>query len=244
MTRRALPLLLLVLMAAPGCYHYGFQGQPRQLIRSPKPWEDLARIREGEDARARREAMIRLAQTAAGLKGEVWHAYSGRKQIARSVSMAHETDPMVRATAAALLRQVGTEMEAPLLARSLEGNAEAELGPEPSDFARREMVKTLGVLGTRDEIPLLRRILLGRREAVGTRVEAGYALARIGGPDAVSALVEGLSDFDESVIFACWDGLNMLTGEDLPPAETVWARWWEEHRGEFAAEDLITDREI
>lgn len=244
MTRRALPLLLLLLATAPGCYHYGFRDQSRQLISRPKPWEDLARIRDGEDARARREAMIRLVRTAAGLEGELWHLYNGRLQIARSVSMAHETDPMARATAAALLRQVGTEMEAPALARSLEGDAEAGLGPEPSDFARSEMVKTLGVLGTPEEIPPLQRILLGRREAVGTRIEAAYALARIGGPDAVSALVEGLSDFDESVIFACWDGLNRLTGEDLPPAETVWARWWEEHRGAFATEDLTTEKEI
>ncbi len=242
--RRACLLLAAAMLAAPGCYNYGFQGQARLLIGKPTPWEDIVLLRQGADARTRREAMVRLVRFSSRLEGERWERYNGRVQIAYSTSELHEKEPHVRAFAAALLRQVGTSAEAPLLLRGLEGDPLLALEPEKEAYVRRELVKTLGHLGSPGEAPALRRVLLNSREAPDTRSEAAYALTRIGGNGAVDALVEGLRDRNESVVFASWDGLRLLTGEDLPAAETDWRRWWDANRGLVAEKDLAVAKEL
>lgn len=234
----------MLMLAAPGCYSYGFRGQWQLLISRPAPWDDILLIRQGKDARVRREAMIRLVRFSTRLEGDRWERYNGRVQIAYSTSGIHEKEPHVRAIAAALLRQVGTSAEAPILIRGLEGDPRLELEPEPVAYVRQDLVKTVGLIGTYRELPALARILHSRREAPETRVEAAYALARIGGKDAVDALVEGLRDRNESVVFASWKGLRLLTGEDFPPAETDWRRWWAENRERFDDKDLAVVKEL
>lgn len=242
--RWACLLLAAAMLAAPGCYIYGFRGQQRLLIGRGAPWEDIVLIRQGRDARARREAMVRLVRFSTDLKGDHWERYNGRVQIAYSTSEIHEKEPHVRAMAAALLRQVGTYAEAPMLVRGLEGAPRLELEPERVAYVRRELVKTLGVIGTPREAPALERVLHSHSEAPDTRVEAAYALARIGGRGAVDALVPGLRDRNESVVFAAWDGLRLLTGVDLPPAETDWRRWWDENRERMEDKDLAVAKEL
>lgn len=242
--RRAALLLALAALAAPGCYSYGFRGQWRQTLGLPSPEENIRLMSEGADARDRREAMIRFVRHAPRLEADSEILRRGRLEIASRTSEAREREPHVRAFAAALLRQVGTVDEAGFLARSLAGDPQQGWRPEPEAYVRREMVKTLGLVGSQREVPLLAQVLANTREAGDTRVEAANALARIGGTEAVDGLVQGLRDRDESVVFASWDGLRRLTGEDLPPAETDWRRWWEEHRESIPEEDLAGVRRL
>ena len=227
--RRA--VIFAMLLATTGCYNYGYRDQWGQFVWGMAPWNDVILVRKGKDARERREAMVRLARHAATLKGEQWDRYSGRVQIAYSTSAAHEPDPLVRATAAALLRQVGCGEDVPALRRSLLGDAKLALEPEASPLVRREVVKTLGLLGADKDVALLGDILRGAREDAETRIEAAYSLGEIGSRSVVPVLIDGLKDLDEGVVFACWDGLHRTTGEDLSPSEAAWSEWWGRRKG-------------
>jgi len=228
-----LPIAMIAAGLA-GCYNYGYKSQRAQLWRGMSPVEDVNLIREGKSPRARREAILRVVRNECSFSEKERQRLSCRKMLAFVTSPLHEPNPLVRATAASALREVGTPEEVPLLARNLRGDASLEPQPEPSPIVRREVVKTLGVLAGPPQIPVL-DALLRTDPDVETRVECANALARIDTQRAVPPLLAGLSDPDPSVRFACREALAKITGEDLPASDTIWRNWWES-RGEKATE--------
>ena len=223
--------LCLAALSLTGCYNYGFRGQSHQLMWGVDPAKDLEQIAQGKDSRARREAMIRVARYDVYHQADRKVAVPARAEIADRASLKQESHPLVRATAAQLLKQVGSEEQAGMLARDLKGDREIELKPEPSRVTRREAVRTLGFIGTRAQAPTLAAIMKDDPDPP-TRKRAATALGRLGGKAAVAALIAGLGDRNESVIVASWEGLRRMTGQEFPPAEWPWRKWWNKHKDE------------
>jgi len=226
MSRLAACLLLVCLT---GCYNYGYRDQWRILLYGEDPAEDLQRVRTGRDSRDRREAMLRLVRREAEMSSEERERLSCRSVLRYMTSTLHEPSEVVRAMAAASLRQVGTREDVPLLTRSLKGDAALDLGPEPSPVVRREVVRTLSVLGAPADIQTLEEVLRRDKDAE-TRVEAAFALARFGTRAAVEPLLAGLDDQDAGVVFAAYLGLVRVTGAKVRPSALEWRRWWQEHK--------------
>jgi HEAT repeat protein len=214
-----------------GCYDYGYRRQLRQFVLGVNPAVDIIRARRSDASRERREALVRLVRFTAHLKGEdaVWYTERIQRQLRMSVSLLHQPDPVVRATASALLRQVGSAADAPMLRRGLQGDAAIGLEPEPSAFVRREIVTTLGYVGSPEDADVLVTTL---KRDVDDRVrsEAARSLGRLKAMPAIPALIERVDDPDESVACACWSAVHEITGQDLAPAEYVWKQWWERQR--------------
>jgi HEAT repeat protein len=223
-------IFIPALLSLAGCYSYGYKSQKSQFWRGVSPADDIRLVREGADARERREAILRVVRNEASFDEDQRRRLSSRKLLAYVTSSIHEPSPLVRATAASALRQVGTREEVPLLVRNLRGEAALELQPEPSPVVRRQVVETLGTLGGASEIPVLGAVLRTDVD-VETRVKCAEALARIGTPRSVPPLLVGLSDADSSVAFACHEALVKVTGEKMPFSPTAWRQWWERTGG-------------
>ena len=219
-------VLLLTIAGLAGCYNYGHNKQGRLFWHGPDPQADLAEAREDRDARDRREAIVRLVRCQVAGPEANRHRSACRRVLREAASLRHEQNAVIRSIAAASLRQLGAPEDVPLLVRCLKGDPGQNLDPEASPDVRRELVNTLGLLGSPNEVPVLADVL--RKDPdVETRVEAARALARLGSQTAVEGLLQGLADPDESVAFACHQGLVRTTGQNLPPSAVEWQQWWQ-----------------
>jgi HEAT repeat protein len=125
---------------------------------------------------------------------------------------------LVRATAAVGLRVLGDKRAIPALVTACS---------DPEPIVRADAVRTLGDLGGPPEIATLAP--LARRDPdANVRLEAVYAIQRIGGEETIPIFISALSDPDESVAFAAHSALLSLTGLQLSPDKTQWQKWWQE----------------
>ena len=217
--------IALLLPSLTGCYNYGFGGQFEQFLWGANIEKAHKDVIYGPDARSRREAMIRLARWTVFLDDDPEGHRSVRTLIGYGTCSLYQETPLVRATAAQLLKQVGTQNEVRLLLRSLDGDEALLLGPEKSTVVRREVVRTYGWLGKPADIRYLAPVLASDDDGE-TRKRAAAAIARLGSKGAIPPLIGGLGDRVESVVVACWEGLHRLTGQDLPPSQWSWREWW------------------
>jgi len=127
--------------------------------------------------------------------------------------------PLVRSTAAVALAMLGDPRAIPHL---------EEACKDPSPLVRADAVDALGALGGPAQTPMLARVLASDRDA-RVRLHAARALARLGGREAVAALIAHLGDADESVSFECRRSLATISGRDLAPRTAVWTEWMEEN---------------
>ena len=126
----------------------------------------------------------------------------------------------MRATAAVGLRVLGDKRAIPALVTACS---------DPEPIVRADAVRTLGDLGGPPEIATLAP--LARRDPdANVRLEAVYAIRKIGGEDTIPIFIAALSDPDESVAFAAHSALLSLTGQHLSPDKTQWQKWWQEQR--------------
>jgi HEAT repeat protein len=127
---------------------------------------------------------------------------------------------LVRATAAVGLRVLGDKRAVPALVTAC---SDAE------PIVRADAVRTLGDLGGPPEVAALAS--MARRDPdSNVRLEAVYAIHRIGGEDAIPIFIAALNDSDESVAFAAHSALLGQTGQQFSPDQNQWDKWWEEHR--------------
>jgi len=136
------------------------------------------------------------------------------------LNKSQEPVPLVRATAAVGLRVLGDKRAIPALVTAC---------GDPEPIVRADAVRTLGDLGGPAEVAGLAS--LGRRDPdSNVRLEAIYAIHKIGGEDAIPIFIAALSDSDESVAFAAHSALLSQTGQQFSPDKNQWVKWWEEHR--------------
>jgi HEAT repeat protein len=84
-----------------------------------------------------------------------------------------------------------------------------------------------GASGSRRESNLRRALTDGDPRVVRAAYEA---LARVGGPDDVAVLIEGLASPEGNVRSLSLRALRGLTGERLTPDAARWTYWWERSR--------------
>ncbi len=124
---------------------------------------------------------------------------------------------VVRATAAVGLRVLGDKRAIPSL--------ETACG-DPEPVVRADAVRTLGDLGAPPELATL--VPIARRDPdANVRLEAIYAVRKIGGEETLPVFIAALSDSDESVTFAAHAALLSMTGQQFSPDKTQWQKWWQ-----------------
>ena len=220
---------LVLLAALSGCYNYGYESQGRQFWWGLSPSRDIKLVRQGKTARARREAIVRLARHRKALLVPGERQRAGLDALRQASSLLHEPNPVVRATAVAALGRAGGVDDAPLLARVLRGDPGLGQDADPSVAVRREAARALGRLGVPRHIGALAEALHGDDDAE-TRAECADAIAALGTRAAMAPLLRGMSDLEDAVVFACHRGLVRTTGQDLPPSASPWERWWEANK--------------
>jgi HEAT repeat protein len=126
---------------------------------------------------------------------------------------------------------------------------------DTSPEQRSAAIKAIGLLADTGSVEMIiKRLLDDRSEKV--RIAAAISLAQIGDKKAIGALIkayhrypqnrryfvgpmarfhdkkiietliEGLGDDDLKVIDQAWDGLKLLTGEDMKKDAAMWSEWW------------------
>lgn len=197
----------LCLVLSAGCRSYGPRAgeKARQLIFGCDHKRDVRNL-SSDNSETRRWCLIRL-----GRNGNPEDAPA----LAARLDPNTEPVPLVRATAAAGLRAMGDARALPALRTAC---------VDPDRHVRAEAVRALAILGKKDVMPLLTQRLLEDRD-YDVRLQAAYAVARIGGDAALAPLAAALADPDESVVFAAHNGLSRLTGRDLPPVHEPWRQW-------------------
>ena len=134
------------------------------------------------------------------------------------LNITQEPVALVRATAAVGLRFLGDKRAIPALVTAC---------ADPEPIVRADAARTLGELGGPPEIATLAS--LARRDPdANVRLEAVYAIRKIGGEETIPILIAALGDPDESVAFAAHSALLSLTGQQLSPDKTQWQKWWQE----------------
>ncbi|MGD1213303.1 MAG: HEAT repeat domain-containing protein, partial [Candidatus Acidiferrales bacterium] len=70
---------------------------------------------------------------------------------------------------------------------------------------------------------------IARRDPdANVRLEAIYAIRKIGGEDTLPVFIAALSDSDESIAFAAHTALLSMTGQQFSPDKTQWQKWWQD----------------
>jgi HEAT repeat protein len=206
--RTVLPLVLLLLAGGCASYRSSTEHKWRDLFGLSRASEDEQGLTDDNPFVRQRSILRLVAQGRTDLDHE----------IAWLVSRKHEEDPQVRVLAAAALRKLDSRQAASYLARNLD---------DPSVAVRREIVRSLGSLGSAEQVPDLQRLLDAGRESPEIRREAVLALAEIGGPGAIPALIEAFDDPDAGVRAAVRETLVRLSGTDAGPTKKDWRQWWD-----------------
>ena len=199
--------ILLLLCCVIGCRSFGPSEDDKyqQLLLGDHPRRDVIRILH-PNADLRRWSVLNL-----GRQGDPISVDAMLLLLNETV----EPSPLVRSTAAVALRMIGDKRAVPALMKA---------ASDPNPLVRADVVSALGALGGPEQVGRLIEIL--KRDAdVEVRLQAVGALARIGGDEALSALIVQMTDFDESVAFACHYALINVTGQDLPPRVHLWREW-------------------
>lgn len=126
-----------------------------------------------------------------------------------------ETDPAVRQALDTALTRKSREAVVYALSAAVEG---------PTDYVRADAVRGLKVLG---EASALETVVERVAVEVSPRVrgEAAEYFGRVGGPQAVRALLPRLSDTDGSVRVKAREALTRVAGQDLGARERPWRTW-------------------
>lgn len=101
---------------------------------------------------------------------------------------------------------------------------------------REAALRGVAVIGLRGTAASRREVHLRRAlsdEDPRVQRAAYEALARVGGPDDIALLVEGLGSPKGNVRSLALRALRGLTGERLTPDPTRWAYWWEHSRAKL-----------
>jgi len=204
---RRLLLPLLVAAALAGCRSYGPSGSLKwQVLLGQRDAGDDALDALSPNPEVRRWAVIRLGQAGDPAAAPI---------LAARLSLSIEPNALLRATSAASLRSIGDPLAVPALAAAC---------ADPVAYVRAEAVRTLGFVAGSDQFPLLARTL-EKDPAPAVRLEAAYALHRLGTSEATPYLVKALRDPDPSVAFAAHYALRSLTGLDAAPASPAWQQF-------------------
>lgn len=208
-------LVAIALLTFAGCRNYGpSRGEKmRQLFVGFVPGHEtrLDRTRLlSTVAAVRRESLLRIAR-----RSDLRAESSVRLMVRQNI----EPSPLVRATAAAVVRRLGMPTAIPELLASLR---------EPNPLVRREIVTALGCLGREPHLTALQDVL--RRDAdQEVREAAVRAMGRIGGKQAVTVLIPLVEDRDDLLAYAANQALYELTGQNFGPSRRLWQKWWREH---------------
>jgi HEAT repeat protein len=197
----------VVLPLVAGCTSYGpSAGEKwRQFLRGDDP-ALAARGLLSPSASERRWNIIALARHGDPNATEAFIAL---------LDKSNEPLPLVRATACVGIRALGDKRAVPALLAACR---------DPAPIVRADAARTVGDLGGPDEIEPLSRLLRQDGDSA-VRLEAAYAVRRIGGEKSFPVLVASLSDPDESVAFAAHSALLSLTGQNLSPDPKQWQTW-------------------
>lgn len=207
MNKLMAPLLLLLAIAFSGCRGYGPPlGEKFSQLTTGSDTSTLAEGLLSASAEERQWSVIRLSE-----KNEPRVIDA----LTQMLSPRIEPVPLVRATSAKALRQLGDARAVPALTSALGDN---------DPMVRAESARSLGVLGGDREVEALSRML--RTDSNGTvRLESAIALRQIGGAQVLPALAYALGDYDITVAFAAYDALIALTNQDLPASRKAWENW-------------------
>ena len=138
-----------------------------------------------------------------------------------------ETDPGIRTALDAALTRKSREAVVYALTAAVEG---------PADHVRADAVRGLKVLGEASALPtVVDRVHVEVSPRV--RSEAAEYLGRIGGKDAVAALLPLLDDVDGSVRWKAREALTRTAGQDLGPRRATWSRWARSRWPDLVLED-------
>lgn len=205
MTRSiALLALIALVLAAAGCRSYGPPAgeKMRRLFAGHNPQRDREQLKH-TSADVRRWSLISI-----GRHGDP----NAAQAVAPLLDPATEPVPLLRATAAETLRELGNPAAVPALRNAAH---------DPHPTVRADAVRSLGALGDHSEIPHLARILKADPNP-DVRLQAVWALRRIHAHAVRQHLVHALSDPHESVAFAAHAALIHITGHNLPPFPHHW----------------------
>lgn len=137
--------------------------------------------------------------------------------------------PLVRIAAVRGAQELGDRRMLPALEAALDDKAAV---------VRADVLDTLATLGTRDQVPAIIRQLnaprnFNRGKGIFVRPHAADALGKLGGPEAIQALIETVHDRDPDTRAAARSALLTLTQRSAPPPgpgseQERWQKWWNE----------------
>jgi HEAT repeat protein len=200
--------------------------------RAMEAFEDLVAM--GEPAVA---PLIRVYQDAKADPRTRWVAGRALGRLAYAASTdaliagLRDPQPMARVAAARALQDQGQRRAVPALVKALD---------DPGAIVRAAVIDALGTLGSSREAKAVAAQLTDsknfiRQQGLFVRTHAAAALGRLGGPDAIEALIEVVEDRDKETRAAAQASLFTLSGRSTTPSgaggeKARWQAWWKESR--------------
>jgi hypothetical protein len=167
---------------------------------------------DGPEARARARALI---EELGALERVSVQKVEALRHLPRRRYLVDEADPALRAAIDTTL----VRRSADAIRDALEAGAEA-----PVDFVRADAIRGLKLLGVEGALD----VIVGRlayEPSPRVRGEAAEYLGRIGGREAVAALLVLLGDAEGSVRWKARRALARVGGQDLGARPGPWLRW-------------------